>query len=1113
MINFQINSVASINSLSASYYDDFYRFKQYKENYEQGFTLNNINALNSVVDSSINNHSIQYLTSKKNIGDIIEVDAKVDPLRTITTKLAFNTLGEANPRYLYIYNFVNTLDPNPQVTTCRALLSSDISYENNTLFELEIVDKIFLRIKHNIDNTDYYLNYLPTQNTVAFFRYYSDVESISAERNDMFRYIIDSDGYMQLYKNTTTGNRVLTLSGVGSNKEKNILTFVPITSATFITGYKNLIKIDYNYIEFSPKNHASWISYDVKKQNDLTINTDKSIFNRADQYLLHANINESLKDLKLNYVTLNNIRSERNYIKRGSNMVAATPGTPDVEYREYMSLQTGNSQELGTDNISLTYVWYDKDIKVKSGFDTFFVAPSSIYPYTRLNINDTKFVENGSLAGLTPKLADNIYQLRKNTTSYNNGRYLVTWLSGGSSSRGVWVDRYYYPDYVSKRTALSSSKPVFSPSYLDPIDSLTVDSDRGVAAAAFFDKKSDLCIEPNCLYKYVRVGTDDINNFVSTTSPVASGFDNFYDINNVIQPYSSNKIVYDGTKYNVFNVASSINDSNSFTVSFDLYVDPERQYGYQLLGNLTNKGFGVISDTRITPFINSYSGNTLKVYNTDLLLLYTTVFDTDILDIIKGGGLDDYYVVCNGGRIYKVNTLGVKVKMETVPEIVGYTNYFYDGQHVYFSKNTRTSDIVKVDKNTLEVVSTTTSTSFDFYANDTTLANIKNSIVVYDGIVYNLPAYDVKFYTPEIVYYVLGNSRLIKHNLQSNEITCILNSKSSITDFSVDENYIYIIHNNTKVSVYTHSLDLFTSFNTADFLTDLQALISVDIINQYPNINSSASIRDIVLVYLNTSGKISLYLPSNSNTVSTELIGFIPDRTNGSRLKTGYVATNFSYFNQFKYTNSLNFNLTLANYLNTEDIQQKNIALDYTTLDKGYHTFTYRFDPVQGNITLFIDGVLYENLTVQPGKYAIQDIINDNFYAGTAGFYNNTDLATYLRQPGYYYLNDTQLKNLFIYNRALTDDEILALDIYDTQIDDLVLSIPAGQRNNIEEIIQYFKYRVSGGSSKKINIYVKDTGITDDTMKSNIKNMILKESQSLLPLGVNINDIQFIDFK
>ncbi len=1112
MINLQVYSVSAINTLSASYYDPFYQFKQYREGYEQGFSLNKINALTNTIDNTINNHSIQFLTSKKSIGDIFNVNFNDQKVKTLSTQLIFNTFRDpSQPKYLYIYK--DTVGQNPNTTTCRVILSTFTGFKNNTFFELEIIDDVFLRLKHNNGKYDYYLNYFPGLDSPFFLKYYSDVNTLTAERNDMFRYILDTDGYLQLFKNTVYGNKILTLSGTSDpNAGKLVFADVP-ESSNLLRSPNNIIQINYSVKDLSPKQYSSWVSYDVNKQNDLTINEDKSIFDRKDQYLLHANVNESLNDLKLNYVTLNNIRSEKNYIKRGTNMIDSTPYVPGVEFRDYVSLQTGNSQELGTDNIALTYVWYDKDILVRNGTDTVFTAPSSLYPYEKLNINDTKFVENGSLAGLTPKLADNIYQLRKNNTLFNNGRYLVTWLSGGTNTPGLWVDRYYYPDYVSKQEAMGSF-PVFQPSFNDPIDSLVFNNESSVAAAAFFDKRSDLCIEPNNVYKYSRVGVDDINEFVTSTSPTASGFTSYYDINNVEVAYNSSEIYYDGSKYNKFKVSEQVNNSNSFTMSFDIYIDPEASYGYQVIGNITNRGFGVINDTKITPFIFSYGNRILKVYNTDLMLLHTTEFDTKILDVIKGDGLDDYYVSCNGGNIYKVNTLGVKMKMENVSSIVGYVNYFYDGDFLYFALGGTTNDVVKVNKNTLEVVEILTSKkyrSYDKYGSYSSY-DIKNSIIVFDDNVYQLPGREVKYYSPDVVYYTVNGTILVRHDIKIDDITFIVQSSSKIVDFAVDDSFIYILHGSNELSIYTTSLEKVLTQNLSAAITDLSKVISIDLIKQYAGISSLKPNKDIVITYLNTKSKLGIYVGS-SGTVDTDLVGVLVDENSNSRVAKGYVATNYSYLNQKYKDKNLNFNLTLTNYLSTEDILQKNISFDYTTLDRGYHTFTYRFDSIQGNVSLFVDGALNTNLNIQPGKYAIQNLLNDDIYAGTAGFYNNTDLASYLRQPGYYYLSNTRLKNFFIYDRPLDNDEILALNIYDTKINDLVLSIPAGQRNNIEEIERYFKYKVKDSSSKKINIYVKNMGIDNIDMKNNIKKLILDETKAILPIGVNINDIQFIDFK
>ena len=1106
MADLTVYSVSAINTLSARYYDPFYEYKQYRTAYEQGFALNRIQALSGTIDSTINSYTSQYLTSKQRLDSIFNINENPIPLKTITTPLIFNTFFNTDtPKFLYLYK--NTLSgADAPEATCSVLLSSDATFKNNIYFELEILNTDFLRIKHNNGRKDYFLNFIsqgPNRGQCAFYSYSSDTAVLTSERNDMFRYLLDSDGYLQVFKNTTVGNgpenRVLTLSG-------EQLTFVPIVSSSMYRCNNNVIKINYNFNKISPKSASSWISYDNKKQNDLIIDQTKSLLNRKDQYLLHANYNTANSDFLLNYLTLNNARSEKNYIKRGASLInSRSEFYPDVEFRDYMSLQTGLDQEKGNDNISLTYVWYDKDIKVINGTDTVFIAPSSIYPYNRLNINNTKFVVNGALGGKSPVLSDNIYCLRKDTSGFNNGRYLCTWLSGGNDRLGLWVDRYYYPDLITKESAMSQM-PIFTPSFIDPIDSLDTADKIKFAANAFFDKKSDLCIEPNITYKYSRVGIEDINSFVYSSSPLVSSFTNFYTTLNKTQPYFSDTIIYDGTKYNKFILSDKINESNAFTISFDIYVDPEANYGYQLLGNLTNRGFGVINDEQITPFLFVFDRNQIKGYNSSFGVLFTTTFDTEVLDVVKGKGLNDFYVICNSGYVYKVNVLGTKTKLEIVPEIVGYKNYCQDENYIYFLKNT-SGDCVRVDKNSLEA-EPVTAQKFESYSTYST-SGIKG-ILIYNETLYGVPGENVKYSSPEVVYYTLQDKKLLKHELDTDTVVEFIDTTSQIVDFIIDNNdNIIILHNVSKVSVFDKSRTLLFSQNYSNITPGLQ-LVGADIIRQYTDTSVGPNI-DLVLAFIDPTKNLYLYSLTNNASVFTGLSGVFTDYN--SLRPRRYKITNYNYFKQIPVENKLNFNLTLTNYLSTENIVNKNISFDYNNIDRGYHTFTYRFDPIQGNITLFVDGERYENLTVPPGKYAIQDIFNDDIYVGSTGFYNGIDLATYLNQPGYYFIKNLKLKNLFIYDRAITDSEVIALNIFGESINDIILSIPAGQRNNMEEIERYFRFSPSASSSKKINIYLKNLGINNIDIRNNIKNLILQEATSLLPVGVGINDIQFIDFK
>jgi hypothetical protein len=1086
-MNLTTYSLSAIRTPSATYLDSFYEYKQSPTVYEQGFTFNEIDALNGAYDSSINNYTTQYLTGYKKLEDFIIPAKKDSILRNITTPLILNNLTDTSvPKVI-------TLNSQLDNSTYLTILTSVDFNSNGSFFELDIFSDKYLRILHNT-GTGYYILSARSASDVKFGTSVSTLTSNYEQQGDIFRYLLDSSGYLQIYKYYTDGLYILTLSG----------TNLVLTNAINNVGDRSntLFKVYYNFESIEPKLRTSWVSYNPNKVSTLSINNEKSGVDKSNQYLLHTNYNEIDDTFTLNHLALNNARSEKGFIKRGTSLVTGSTYLPDTIFREYTTLRTGNDQEKGDDHISLTYVWYDKDIQVKNGTDTYFTTPSSIYPYEKLNINDSKFTQNGSIASTSPVLADKVRCLRTTTKTFQNGRYLCTWLSGGSvNSPGLWVDRYYYPDRISKNNALSSLS-VYTPSFYDPIDSLSYPS--RATSSYIFDKKSDLTIEPNTKYVYSRIGESDIQTTISTLSPIISNFTQYYSIKNVVIPYDSNSLTYDGQKYSRYDIKDSVNCTSQFTISFDFYVDPSSNYGYSIANS--NREFSILNDKKITPFITLYQGNVIYIYNTDFNLIKTVSFDTDVKEVILTDPIDDFFVVCNNGLLYKVNSLGNKLKLETIP-IVEYRNYTQDDTYLYFLLNL-TGRTLRIHKNTFNS-SYVTAVPLSLYTNDLTQSIIR-SILIYDGILYGTPGENLKLKSTSEIYYLINNKQLWHYNFNTNNAKVLFDTRTAINDFEITPNDQLIIVTDDNYYQYTTNRNFVLSGTTLAGYRN----IHIDTIREY---TSNGLVESTALLMLSGTGPLSAINTGNlystrigsASTTSLGISGrYIPDV---AQVRKKYTLTNYNRLKTLN-DNSLSFNLTLTNYLSSEDIVVRNIPVNLSEIDRGYHTFTYRFDAVQGNISLFIDGILYNNLTVDPAKYSIQQILKEDIYIGAVGITNGVDLATYTNQPGYYYINSIHpIKNLYIYDKALKTDEIFALSLSDKVVNDLVLSIPSGQRNNYEEIERYFRYSPIT-SSKSINIYVKNTNITNKTLVANIKNNILDQVTSVLPVGVKINDIKFIDF-
>ena len=1092
-MNLQTKSVSAIYALPAVYSDPFYAFKQRRINYDDGLSLIEIAALSNVYNSSINNYTSHYLTGKKVYSDFLKTFKQESPLYTITTPLIFNTLVVGASACMAIESTYTPISGTGEYKAGVAVKSlSSTAFDNRVNFELEFLDNKLLRVKHNTNSKDFFLNYIQQTDNLTFFSYISNIDPraiTNTERNDVFRYQLDTRGYITLYK-AVSGETVRVLVCNNCN--------LGFTSVDDLSANINssVIAINYNYTLVDTKNSTSWISYVPTKLNNLIPDEGKSRYDLPSQYLLHTNYNlESPDYFKLNFITLNNYRTEKGYVSTGTNFLSADKNIPDVSFRDYTSIYTGNNQEKGNKNITLNYVFYNKDLVIKPGTDTFFKTPDNMYPFNKININDTDFVSNGSCGGPSPLVADKMYLNRRYTTQFNNGRYICTWLSAGSSDNpGIWLDRYY---------------------------------DDSNTSTPIIDLTSSLALEPNTSYKYERIGIDDINNIVSTSKPLLSGFNNYYDIDNVSIPYNSNSISYNGTIYNRYKVSPEVNKSGQFTVSFDLYIDQSTDYGFQIAGNKTNTGFGVRSDTVITPFIYTYQDNTLYVYNSDHVFISSTKFDRDIRDIIPDKALENFHVICRDGYVYKVDPLGNKIKLEVVGELMAYKSYLQEENYITFLINDNEVAVaegtcIELDKLTFEV-RTVNSERWDNFKEVSPYEAL--SIFRYDNKLYNTLGRKIRFTGREsdIIYFNSDDKIVNKLDLQlktskgfAKVSDDLCGSTITVTDFNIDKNNNVYVGYKNKVLVYGQNRQFVTSVSLSSISNVLSSenirVLDIDFIKEY-RFGEPLFYTSVLLLDENSKlglAKFNIYDSSFTNTYTVlPLSGiYTPFAPEVKR----YTQTNYQYLDQNYIPDNLKFELTLTNYLSSEAVVNKVIDFSTNTIDEGFHNFTYRFDSVKGNITLFVDGVRHTNLQVPPGKYKYQTIFHEEFFLGTLGFFNGIDLATYLKQPGQFFIKDARIRNFLFYDKVLNDTEIYAINMFGKVIDDIALSIPAGQRNNTEEIERLFRFSQTS-SSKLVDVYIKNLKVEANDFRQNIINDILSQAKSLLPAGVYINNINFIDFK
>lgn len=448
-----------------------------------------------------------------------------------------------------------------------------------------------------------------------------------------------------------------------------------------------------------------------------------------------------------------------------------------------------------------------------------------------------------------------------------------------------------------------------------------------------------------------------------------------------------------------------------------------------------------------------------------------------------------------------------------------YVSLSYDKDYIYFLKDV-SGNVVIYNTITEEMSSTKINSTTNTY-----------SVLKYRDVLYGFNGYDAKPFVGDTVLYVKDTNKLVQESYNKVVNVVHLSSSSEIHDFMLDdENNYYVIHNKNKISKFSKDRIKSYSFSVTPVVSsifnslsvmpnDEIELLKLDYIREYTS--DGLSSYPIVLGKIKNGSGDSILAPAqlflgkiDESTQSIYEAQFVPLTAEyysyGDPKRINYNLTNYEYLkNTYNKKDELTFKVVLQNVYNNKDLIRLEIPISTYLFKSEKHHFAFRMNGIEGTVSVFVDGKEIKTVYIQKGRYIFQDIFTDSLNVGRTYFNNNISLTDYLNQPNYYYVNNATLKRFKIYNKALTNNEIEFEMFNGINIQDLVLSLPCDQRNELDGIERQFKLDTTGNKSNKINLIVKNSQITNTILQNRLKDIISERLKKVLPITTTINTIEF----
>ena len=1139
-----INSINTESITPVEYnhmHDSTLVFRKYRENFDFGLTVDQY-YFNKDAKDRKTNYNTQYILSEiQPLSTVLELKI---PYTSAATK-SFTTTVKHEDKYLKTdfseaFKYTgNTATGHISSISSTFVASSEFSNLSTNFFFTFTLTTIALSadasnyipaeerviVTQEYNSNTYYLTAASATNTAAWFTPYSAVSGDIPT----FRYNIESN-------KLTITNATPTLSTVDGRlcNSGNVLT-MSATNNFFSTaaGLSTCI-FDINRYELTkdyktlPNSFVKYVSSYNTDTIDLNTSTiTESISNNFFVYSNNYNyfqkkadntntVHADLFPLK-NQATLHEYYAENNHFN----------SEPGYLNRVYEKIHAGTNQQTGLDKIGVSYNIGTYDVAFKPNKLTYFTTPSSLSPYTVLNIKDSKLQNLGAVPGDNPLMSDKVFKRRmdvknNNYTGDTDPTYLCSWLSGNSHGDTKWVDRYYNPTIKNFSDALSAT------SFYKVVTGAEAETTET------FDVSSSLTFEPNNDYMVYHIGSNDYANLFKAYNTQYNEASAVEYLNFKGVPQTVGKVLDDDELVLDQKTFGRIKTENvgDFSTSFWLETqDVNQPFAYQILGNYFEEGFGVFNTDLVTPniilpTINEKSGRTSRLLflNNDFeiydeIILMDGVNEISIKAIGRKDNFSEFYVLGDNHVIYVFNSNNNLIsKIENLKDSNVVIDDFEVGEdklHVLFNPVSTVNNFFTYNYSTNKANTVTSSASADTKGEKGKIIRHNKGTTVYKvdanngygneiSIDSNGKVYTIRQDEPQSFIntqnYAQKDSQPIDYT-SDNKIKAGLGIKTKVNGIIVDdEDNIIVLHDNNIISILDSNRKLKRTREFCDINNHPNQQTYMDIICDF---EGGVYKKYILFIQeFNDGYRLTKINDRLQIVASKKFYSKKGKRILGSLALTKSVTSYYYLRNTGANKNRIKVFLKAKPKYSSSGVlprTKSQIDFDITTLNPGYNHFFVNVSLRKGYMELYVNGKFYQKTTFAAGSFALDNVLGTGLYLGAVSTPFYLTLANRLQQPQKYFIDNAKIKGFKLYNKTMSYFDMLAHYNYHLGDKDLIWSYPIGQRTYIDTIDKLSKFSFPEKINNDYKVNIINTEIADEKLKDKIKGRLKEELKKITP--------------